>query len=63
MGEIADDVSCARSDLSDALALAQAHIMAGGMDGNGWLAELARLYGEVAELELLVQAAERKAAA
>ncbi len=63
MAEIADDVSAARGALNDALQLAQRFLIE-GLEGNGWLAELQRLYGEVNALEGAVQqAAEHKAAA
>lgn len=63
LSEIADDVSAARSALSDALHLAAVAIMEGAVEGNGWHSLLQECYGNVAELERLVQDAEKKAAA
>lgn len=63
LSEIADDVSAARSALSDALHLAAVALMEGAVEGNGWHSLLQTTYGEVAELERMVQDAEQKARA
>ena len=61
LGDIVDNVSAARGNLSHALSMAQIAIL-NGTEPNGWHAELARLYGEVEALERTVQAAAQEKA-
>jgi len=61
LGDIVDNVSAARGNLSHALSMAQIAIL-NGTEPNGWHAELARLYGEVEALERIIADAQEKAA-